>query len=178
MSLLQWIVVAVALQRLAELGLAYRNGVKLRAKGGIEVGAGHYPLLVGLHTGWLAALFFLVPADAPASWLLLCVFLLLQAGRVWIIATLGERWTTRIITLPNVPLVRRGPYRWLKHPNYLIIIGEIAILPLAFGQWQIALVFSLANLLLLFWRIRVENTALQATNPEKPRIRETLYLDE
>ncbi len=166
MSLLQWIVVAVALQRLAELGLARRNGAKLRAKGGIEVGAGHYPLLVGLHTGWLATLFFLAPADAPASWLLLCVFLLLQAGRIWVIVTLGERWTTRVITLPNVPLVQRGPYRWLKHPNYLIIIGEIAVLPLAFGQWQIALVFSLANLLLLYWRIRVENTALQAANPD------------
>lgn len=165
MSLVQWIVLAVAMQRLAELGLSHRNGVRLLAKGGTEVGAGHYPIIVGLHTGWLATLFFLTPADASASWLLLCLFLLLQAGRVWVITALGERWTTRVITLPNVPLVRRGPYRWLKHPNYLIVIGEIAILPQAFGQWQIALAFSLANLLVLFWRIRVENAALLAANP-------------
>ena len=174
MNFIQWIVAAVALQRLAELVLSHRTGIKLRAKGGMETGAGHYPLMVGLHTGWLAALFFLTPADAAVSWLLLSVFLLLQAGRIWVIATLGEHWSTRIITVPNMPLVQRGPYRWLNHPNYLIVIGEIAVLPLAFGQWKIALAFSLANLLVLLWRIRIENTALRAASSDEPKLRETL----
>ena len=162
MSLLQWIVIAVALQRLGELVLSHRNGAKLRAKGGVEVGSGHYPLMVALHAGWLVALFFATPTDATVSWLLLTVFLLLQTGRIWVIPTLGERWTTRIISLPNAPLIRRGPYRWLNHPNYLIVIAEIAVLPLAFGQWKLALGFSLANLLVLYWRVWVENTALNS----------------
>ncbi len=160
MSAVQIVVLLVALQRLAELIYARRNARRLLAAGATEAGAGHYPLLVLLHAVWLAALFFLVPAAAEVNWGLLALFLLLQAGRVWVIASLGRYWTTRVITLPEAPLVRRGPYRFLRHPNYLIVVAEIAVLPLAFGAWQIALVFSLLNAALLAWRIRVEDRAL------------------
>jgi methyltransferase len=160
MSLCQALVLLVLLQRLAEVAWARRNERRLRAKGGIEVGAGHYPLFFLLHASWLAALALLVPADAPVSWPLLVLFALLQVARLWVIASLGRFWTTRVITLPGVPLVRRGPYRWLRHPNYLIVAGEIAVLPLAFGAWEIALVFSLMNALLLRHRIGIEQQAL------------------
>jgi methyltransferase len=156
-----WItLVLVALQRLGELAYAARNTRRLLARGAVEIGRAHYPFFVLLHGGWLVALALLVPADAPVSWPLLALFVLLQAGRVWVVATLGPYWTTRIITLPEVPLVRRGPYRFVNHPNYLVVTGEIAVLPLAFGAWQIALVFSVLNALLLAWRIRIENGTL------------------
>ncbi|MBK8210138.1 MAG: hypothetical protein IPK78_09315 [Rhodospirillales bacterium] len=160
MSLCQTLVLLVLLQRLAEVAWARRNEQRLRAQGGIEAGAGHYPLFFLLHASWLSALALLVPADAPVSWPLLVVFALLQAARLWVIASLGRFWTTRVITLPGAPLVRRGPYLWLRHPNYLIVAGEIAVLPLAFGAWEIALVFSLMNALLLRHRIRIEQQAL------------------
>ena len=162
MSLLQWIVVAVTVQRLGELLLSHRNSAKLLALGGTEVGAGHFPLIVAVHAGWLGTLFFLTPASGAVFIPFFALFLLLQIGRIWVIVTLGMHWTTRVITLPGAPLVQHGPYRWLKHPNYLIIVAEIAVLPLAFGQWQIALIFSLANFFVLLWRIRIENAALEA----------------
>jgi methyltransferase len=156
-----WItLVLVALQRLGELAYAARNTRRLLAQGAVEIGRAHYPLFVLLHGGWLVAMAALVPAAAPVSWPLLALFVLLQLGRVWVVATLGPYWTTRIITLPKVKLVRRGPYRFVNHPNYLIVTGEIAVLPLAFGAWQIALVFSLLNAALLAWRIRIENGTL------------------
>ena len=102
----------------------------------------------------------LVPADTPPAWGWLGVFVVLQGLRLWVLASLGPLWTTRIITLPGAPLVRRGPYRFLRHPNYAVVVAEIAVLPLVFGAWRIALVFSLLNLALLAWRIRVEQQAL------------------
>ncbi len=161
MGLVQWIAVAVAIQRLGELALSRRNERRLLAAGGHEVGAGHYPLIVLLHAAWLAALFFAIPRDAPVSWALLGLFLLLQGLRLWVIASLGPYWTARIVTLPGAPLSRRGPYRWLRHPNYLIVAAEIALLPLAFGAWGISVLFSLANGGLLAWRIRIENRVLE-----------------
>lgn len=156
-----WAVLAlVAAQRLGELWLARRNTARLLARGAVEHGRGHYPLIVALHAGWLAALALLVPPETPPQWPWLALFLVLQAGRVWVIASLGERWTTRVIVPPGEPLVRRGPYRYLRHPNYLIVVLEIAVLPLAFGAWEIALVFSLLNVLVLAWRLRVEGAAL------------------
>ena len=160
LGLPQAILLLVAAQRLAELVLARRNARRLLADGGIEHGAGGYPLLVLLHAAWLVALFVFVPPDAAVSWPLIAVYLLLQAARVWVIASLGRFWTTRVITLPDAPLVRRGPYRWLRHPNYLVVAGEIAVLPLAFGAWELALGFSLANAVLLAERIRIEERAL------------------
>jgi len=160
LGLPQWIIIAVAVQRLAELMLARRNTRRLLAEGGVEVGAGHYPFFVLLHGSWLIALFLVVPADAPVSWPLLTLFVLLQTGRVWVIATLGRYWTTRVITIPGAPLVRRGPFRLVRHPNYLIVTGEIAVLPLAFGAVPAAILFSILNAALLAWRIRVEDAAL------------------
>ncbi len=160
MGLAQIVTLLVALQRLAELVYAQRNARRLLAAGGVEHGAGHYPLFVALHGAWLVALFVLVPADAPADWALLGLYGLLQLGRLWVIASLGGRWTTRVIVVPGAPLVTRGPYRFLRHPNYLVVALEIPVLPLAFGAWQIALGFGLANLALLAQRIRIEQRAL------------------
>ena len=160
MSWVAAIVALVALERVAELAHARRNTRALLARAGVEVGAGHYPLLVLLHAAWLAALLHFVPADRAPSWAWLGIFVLLQALRLWVLASLGPYWTTRIITLPGAPLVRHGPYRFLRHPNYVVVVAEIAVLPLAFGAWRIALVFSALNLALLAWRIRVEQQAL------------------
>lgn len=160
MSLCQQLVLLVLVQRLAEVAWSRRNERLLRVAGAIEAGAGHYPLFFLLHGGWLLALAVLVPADAAVSWPLLVLFALLQLARLWVIASLGPFWTTRIITLPGAPLIRRGPYRWLRHPNYLIVACEIAVLPLAFGAWTIAVIFSVANAVLLRHRIRIEQEAL------------------
>jgi methyltransferase len=162
MGLAQWLIVAVAIQRLGELVLARRNTKNLLAAGGMESGADHYWLIVGLHSAWLAVIFVAISADAAVNWWLVSAFGVLQIGRIWVIASLGRFWTTRIITVPGAPLVRRGPYRWMRHPNYLIVAGEIAVLPLAFGAWRIALGFSLANMAVIAWRIRIENRALES----------------
>lgn len=161
MTLAQWIVVAVAAQRLIELMHARRNEARLRAAGAVEAGAGHYPLIILLHAAWLLTLFLVAPADDAISWALLTVYAALQIGRLWVIATLGRFWTTRVLTLPGAPLMTGGPYRLCRHPNYVIVVAEIAVLPLAFGAWQVAVLFSLANGLLLWWRIRVEDEALR-----------------
>ena len=151
----------VTLQRLIELRLADSNSRKLLAAGAREYGAAHYPFIVALHMVWLAALWWWGPGRT-ISISLLVVFALLQLGRVWVIRSLGDRWTTRIIVTPGAPLVRRGPYRWLNHPNYLIVTLEIAILPLVFRLWEIAIIFSLLNAIILTVRIHSENDALRS----------------
>ena len=160
MSALYAIAGFIVAQRLAELAYSARNGRRLRARGAIEAGAGHYPLIVALHVGWLAAQLLTIAPDTPANLPLLGVFAALQAGRIWVIATLGERWTTRILVPPGEPLVTRGPFRYVRHPNYLIVCAEIAVVPLIFGAWRIALVFSVLNLAMIWHRIRVEDAAL------------------
>jgi methyltransferase len=154
-----WLIAFVVVQRLAELGLAQWNTMRLRAAGGVEFGAAHYPLMVALHASWLLGL-WLFGHDRDVSPIWLAVFVLLQAGRLWVIASLGRRWTTRVIVLPGAAPVARGPYRWLRHPNYAVVIVEIAVVPLALGLPLFALVFSLANAALLAYRIGVENQAL------------------
>lgn len=160
MSALYAVVGFIVVQRLAELALATRNTRRLRARGAVEAGAGHYPAIVALHIAWLAAMLIAVAPETPAKLPLLAVFLALQVGRVWVIAALGERWTTRIIVLPGTPRVARGPYRYVKHPNYLIVCAEIAVVPLIFGAWWIALLFSGLNMAMLWHRIRIEDAAL------------------
>ena len=160
MSALYALVGFIIAQRLAELAYSARNGRRLKARGAYETGAGHYPLIVALHAAWLVALVLTVPPATPANLPLLGVFAALQAGRVWVIASLGERWTTRVIVLPGAPLVAKGPYRYLRHPNYAVVCGEIAVVPLMFGAWQVAAVFSVLNLALLRHRVRVEEAAL------------------
>jgi methyltransferase len=160
-SLLSVAVLAfVTLQRLGELALARRNTEALLTKGAFEVAPDHYPAIVALHTAWLAGLWLIAPWH-EVSLPLLAIFVLLQLGRVWVLATLGERWTTRIIILPGAPLVRSGPYRFVSHPNYIVVAGEILILPLAFGLPAYAVVFTLLNAAVLWIRIRAEAAALR-----------------
>ncbi len=150
----------VTLQRLSELVLARRNTRRLLAKGAVEVAARHYGLIVALHAAWITGL-WLLAWDNPVNKAWLALFIALQLVRVWVLRTLGERWTTRIIVLPGEPLVRRGPYRFLSHPNYAVVIAEIAVLPLAFGLPVYALVFSIFNAAVLSIRIRAEAGALK-----------------
>ncbi len=159
MSLLRAILLLVALLRILELALARRNTRRLLADGAVEAGRAHYPALVALHLAWFASL-ALLPADLPPVWPWLLLFLILQLLRLWVIVSLGRFWTTRVISLPGAPLVRRGPFRFLRHPNYLIVELELIALPLAFGAPLLALAFGLANAALLAWRIRVEDRLL------------------
>ena len=149
----------VTLQRLAELAWSRRNESRLRARGAVEAGRGHYPVMVGLHTAWLAAL-WVFGWDRPVALGWTAAFFALQAARLWVLASLGERWTTRVIVPPAEPLVRRGPYRFVSHPNYLVVALEIPCLPMALGLPWLALGFGLANLAMLAWRIKVEAAAL------------------
>ena len=150
----------VTLQRLSELPRAAANTRRLLAAGGHEVAPGHYPLIVAVHAAWLAALWWLAPGRA-VHLPFLALYGLLLILRVWTLRTLGERWTTRIIVVPGEQLVARGPYRFVSHPNYLVVIGEIAVLPLVFGLWEVAAVFSLLNAIVLVVRVRAENKALR-----------------
>lgn len=156
------LVLAVAAQRLLELFISRRNAQRLHADGWLEVGAGHYPALVALHASWLGACGYAAWTTDRLNGTMLLLFLVLQAGRVWVIASLGRYWTTRVYTKSGAPLIKRGPYRFLRHPNYAVVMMEIAVLPLAFGAWRIALTFSILNAILLHHRIRVENRALDA----------------
>ena len=150
----------VTLQRLVELPVARANTVRLLAAGGREVAPGHYPLIVALHAGWLATLWWLAPG-LPLHLGFLALFALIELARIWVLRTLGPRWTTRIIVVPGEQLVVRGPYRFVDHPNYVVVAGEIAVLPMVFGLWQVALLFSILNAALLTVRIRAESAALE-----------------
>lgn len=166
------ILALVTLQRLAELHIARRNTRRLLEKGGVELGSNHYPYIVALHAVWLAGLWYLVLANAPAvsmPWII--AYLVLEAGRGWVIAALGSRWTTRIIVVPGETLVSEGPYRYIRHPNYLVVAGEIFILPIAFGLWWYAAAFGALNLGILWWRIRAEDEALRPLR-ETPQLPE------
>jgi len=153
------ILAAVTTERLAELAIARRNTIALIAKGAVEHAPGHYPLIVALHAAWLAGLWWLAPSlPINVGWL--AVFAALQVLRVWTLTTLGPRWTTRIIVMQGEALVRRGPYRFLAHPNYIVVIGEIAVLPMVYGLTWYALLFSALNAAVLTVRITAENAAL------------------
>lgn len=165
MTPLYWILAVVAAQRLVEVTYAERNTRLLRARGAIEFGAVQYPFFVALHLAWLLSMLLFVPAAVSPNWYLIGVFGLLQLARLWVLATLGRRWTTRIIVLPGASLVRRGPYRFLRHPNYAIVALEIALLPLALHAYWIAALFTVLNAIVLAWRIRVEEAALAAPRP-------------
>ena len=162
MSPLYWLIALVAAARLIELALARRNTRHLMREGGVEHGARHYPLIVALHTAWLVSLALFGDSQAPIEWPFLAIFAGLQVARVWVLASLGRFWTTRVITVAGAPLVRRGPYRFMRHPNYAVVVGEIAVLPLVFGAWEIAVVFSALSAAILRHRIAVENAALAA----------------
>jgi len=149
----------VTLQRLTEMVIAHSNAHRLRRLGGYEVASGHYPIVVALHASWLALLWWQAPGR-PIQLPFLALFGLIELGRAWVMWSLGQRWTTRIIVVPGERLISSGPYRFVNHPNYWVVIGEIAVLPLVFGLWRVALVYSLLNALVLTIRIRAENRAL------------------
>ncbi len=158
-------VLAVAVERLLELRVARTNAAWSRKQGGREYGRGHYPVMVVLHTGLLAGCLLEVPlahrSFLPAlGWPMIAVVLATQALRWWCITTLGPHWNTRIIVVPQAPLVRAGPYRWMRHPNYLAVAAEGVALPLVHSAWVTAVVFTVANAALLTVRIRAEDRAL------------------
>ncbi|HEY8565477.1 MAG TPA: isoprenylcysteine carboxylmethyltransferase family protein [Beijerinckiaceae bacterium] len=167
MSLALVVLALVTLQRLGELVLARRNTRALLARGAYEVAGEHYPLIVALHAAWLIGLWALA-WDNSVSLPWLGVFVVLQSLRVWVIATLGRRWTTRIIVLPGAPLVTGGPFRFLPHPNYAVVAAELAVLPLAFGLPEYGLLFSVLNALVLFVRIEAEARALAPSREPNP----------
>ena len=151
----------VTLQRLIELWWAKQNECGLLKAGGIEYGRSHLWLLVLLHAAWLAGLWVIAYGHSVSA-VYLALFVILQIGRFWVLATLGRRWTIRVIVVPGERLIARGPYRWLRHPNYAVVAGEIAVVPLALGLPIYALVFSILNAVVLAIRIPAENAALAA----------------
>ena len=162
------LVAAVALERVAELVVSERNRRWSLARGGIEDGAGHYPAIVLVHTALLVgAVGEVVLADRAflgwLGWPMLGLVLAAQALRWWCIATLGRQWCTRVVVVPGLPVVTHGPYRWLRHPNYVAVVVEGVALPLLHTAWVTAAVFTLVNgWLLLRYRIPAEERALEA----------------
>lgn len=154
----------VIVQRLSELVLAKRNTARLLERGAVEHGASHYPVMVLLHTCWVLALVvFGLNQAVSFGWLF--AFAILQVLRVWILASLGERWTTRIIVL-NEPLVLSGPFKWFRHPNYMLVVAEIIVTPMVLGLVWVAVLFTALNAAMLFWRIRIEEQALSPLRTE------------
>ena len=167
------LVLLVAAERFAELAVARRNGAWSRARGAREYGAGHYPVMVVLHTALLlGCLVEPWAADRPfvplLGWTALALVLAAQALRWWCIGTLGPRWHTRVLIVPDLPLVASGPYRHLRHPNYVAVVVEGAALPLVHTAWLTALAFSLLNAALITVRIRCENSALAPSRALPP----------
>lgn len=154
------IVGLIILQRVAELLYSRRNIARLKAAGAIVVEEPGYIVLIAVHTAWALALIFAIPADAPVDPVFLVLYGVILAGRVWVMASLGWFWCTRIVTLPGAPLVRKGPYRFIRHPNYVVVAAEVAVAPLIFDAWGIALIFSVLNAAVLWLRIRAEEAAL------------------
>lgn len=148
----------IVLQRLSELAIAKRNTARLLARGAYEVGAAHYPVMVAMHSAWIACL-VIFGYDNPVAFGWLAVFAVLQVLRIWILASLGGRWTTRIIVLEE-PLVTRGPFRFVSHPNYILVIAEIIVAPMVLGLEWVALVFTVLNAAMLWVRIGAEHKAL------------------
>lgn len=162
MSPAEIILALVTAQRGAELILSRHNTERLKAQGALEVAPGHYPFMVAVHASWLAAL-WVFGHDRPIMPAALAAYLVLQALRAWVMVTLGPRWTTRIIVLPNAPLVTDGPYRYFRHPNYGVVCGEITVLPLVLHLPELAMLFTALNAIVIFIRIRAEDRALQVS---------------
>jgi methyltransferase len=150
----------ILIQRGAEEAYSARNTRVLLARGAREEGAGYYPVVAVAHLSWIASLFFLIPADARPIWPLIGLYVVLQAARYWVIATLGPYWTHRIITIDEAPIVSAGAYRFLKHPNYAITIAETLLLPVAFSAVALALIMTVIWVAVLSYKIRLEDAAL------------------
>jgi methyltransferase len=155
----------ITVQRLAELWWSHQNTTRLLGRGGREAGQAHYPLMVALHAAWLSSLWvFGYNRLLDPFWL--AIFALLQIARIWVLVSLGRRWTTRVIVVAGETLVTRGPYRFVRHPNYIVVALEIAVAPLALGLHWAAAIFFVLNLIVLAIRIKAEYAALaQAAVP-------------
>jgi len=167
------LIAIIAIQRLAELAISRRNIRHLRARGGFEVGRDHYPWMVAFHSAFLIAClaevwFFARPWRPAVAAVSLVVLALAQTLRLWTLRTLGERWTTRVIILPGESLVTQGPFHWIRHPNYLVVIAEIAAIPMVHFAWLTAVVGSVANAMILKTRIKVEEAAWQRSSSIPP----------
>jgi methyltransferase len=169
LTLAELILALVTLQRAGELVVAQHNTRRLMARGAIELAPGHYPLIVAVHTGWLISL-WLFGRHQDVNVIALAGYIILQGFRFWVFRTLGARWTTRIIVVPNEPLVTAGPYRFLSHPNYAVVACEIAVLPLVFYLPWIAAIFTVLNVAVLAIRIRAENRALAVSHTTIARV--------
>ena len=156
----QWLALAISIFRIIELIYSNRNYKRLIARGGKEYGHSHYFLFFIIHTAWIGSIFFFISGENQPNFPLLFLFFILQILRVWVILTLGPYWSTRVISHENFPVITNGPYRWMKHPNYAIVACEIFILPLIFGSWAIAIIFSILNGILIYFRIKAETRAL------------------
>ncbi|MGH8869584.1 MAG: isoprenylcysteine carboxyl methyltransferase family protein [Actinomycetes bacterium] len=168
------LVLAVAAERLVELRVTRRHVAWAQARGGVESGRGHYPVMVALHVGLLAgAVAEVWLADRPflpwLGWPMLALLLVAQALRWWCIRTLGPQWSTRVVVVPGSALVAAGPYRWLRHPNYVAVVVEGVALPLVHTAWVTALTFTVADAVVLTVRVRCENAALAAATPAAAR---------
>jgi methyltransferase len=159
----------VGAQRVAEVAWAGRNDRRLRARGGVEHGAGHYPVMVALHGGWLLSTAVEASRSRRTDVVALAAYAVLQPARYWVIRSLGDRWTTRIVVVADEELVTRGPFRWFRHPNYLVVAAEIALLPLALGARRTAAVFTVLNAALMAVRIPAEERALAEAHLAPPR---------
>ena len=157
----------ITIQRMAELILARHNTRRLLAIGATEHGRAHYPLVVAFHAVWLGGL-WIIGRNRMVDPFGLAAFVALALVRLWILATLRERWTTRVIVVAGAPLVTGGPYRFVRHPNYVVVACEIAVVPLALGLPVYAAAFTLLHVPLLLTRIRVENRALASAAPARP----------
>ncbi len=152
--------VLVLIQRGAEELYSARNTRALIDAGAREVGHDYYLVVAATHLAWIASLFFLVPTASPIFWPLIVYYLALQLVRYWVIASLGRYWTHRIISVPGAPVVARGPYRYLRHPNYAVTIIEILVLPLAFGALALGLIMTALWWTVLNYKIKLEDAAL------------------
>lgn len=150
----------VLAQRGAEEIYSQFNTRKLVARGAVEAGREFYPVVAVTHLAWIAAIFLLIPTSAQVSLPLLGLYLVLQVVRYWAIGTLGPYWTHRIFTLPGAPVVRRGPYKWLRHPNYAVTIAETLLLPGVFGAWALGLIMTAVWIAVIRYKIGLEDAAL------------------
>ena len=165
----RWLLASVALQRICEIVWARRNERRLRLRGGIEHGSSHYPAMVVMHVGWLVATALESSSNRQTRRALLVGYALLQPLRYWVIRSLGDRWTTRIVVVPGEELVCDGPYRFVRHPNYAVVAAEIALLPAGLGAPRTAGCFSVLNGLLMAFRIPAEERALAGAVAGRPR---------
>jgi methyltransferase len=160
------VILIVIIQRLVELKIAARNEVWLKQQGAIEYGHRHYKFIVLLHTCFFLSIiaeYYLRGRHTEIgflSYLFFVIFIFLQAGRIWVLASLGKYWNTKILRIPGAELVSKGPYKYFKHPNYIVVVLELAVIPMMFNLYYTAIVFTMLNAVMLTVRIKEENRAL------------------